>query len=109
MGFVPLICLLFESCRRKEADVAENAGLYQKFDVKRVDGRDSAGGDREGACYFVIDVTNDPGASGAIRGYLASCAGSLPLLEADLDGLLAELERGERGGPFMRKLRAPRR
>jgi len=34
-------------------------GLYGKFFVHRVDGRDAAGGDKAGADYFVLDLTHD--------------------------------------------------
>lgn len=83
----------------------ENVGLYQKFDVKRRDGRDAPGGDREHAAYFTIDVVNDPNAVAAITGYRLSCEGMCPQLASDLFALEQELRSGRRDGPMVQKLR----
>lgn len=86
----------------------ENAGLYQKFEVRRRDGRDGPGGDREGAAYFTLDVVNDPHAVPALRAYAASCAADLPDLSRELSELADELAAGTVNGPAVAKLRIPR-
>lgn len=35
-------------------------GLFGKYHVERVDGRDAPGGDKADARYFVLDYVNDP-------------------------------------------------
>jgi hypothetical protein len=62
----------------------ENVGYYQKFNVTRKDGRDQPGGDRTNAEYFVLDLTHDPYAIHALRGYVEASKRDLPLLAADL-------------------------
>ena len=62
----------------------ENVGYYEKFEVRRKDGRDQPGGDREGAVYFTLDLTNDPYARIALEAYAAASAVALPDLAADL-------------------------
>lgn len=47
-------------------------GLYNKFHVVRHDFRDMPGGDREGAEYFVLDLTHDVHAFAAIAAYVES-------------------------------------
>jgi hypothetical protein len=86
----------------------ENAGLYQKFDVTRRDGRDRPGGDREGAAYFVLDVIHDPLAVPALRAYAqaADRRGMVELAKA-LQWLLVELETG-RPGEMVQALREPK-
>jgi len=44
-------------------------GMYEKFRVERTDDRDKAGGDREGARYFVLDIDHDPFAPVALEAY----------------------------------------
>jgi hypothetical protein len=68
--------------RKDDAD--PERGLYQKFQVSRLDGRDAPGGEREGAEYFVLDLTYDPFAVFALEAYAEACATSLPNLAADL-------------------------
>jgi hypothetical protein len=85
--------------------MAENAGLYQKFDVRRRDGRDQAGGDREAAAYFVLDVAHDPHALAALTAYRMSCEWHLPALANDLRALEDELRAGRRDGPALARLR----
>lgn len=86
----------------------ENEGLYQKFDVKRRDGRDQPGGDRENAVYFTLDVLNDPFALSAIAGYRIMCEGTCPRLANELFALEQELRSGRRDGPMLEKLRIPK-
>lgn len=59
-------------------------GLYRKFHVERVDGRDKPGGDRENADYFVLDMANDPHAVAAIYAYAKSCSKEYPQLAGDI-------------------------
>ena len=65
-------------------DPKTKLGLLPKFLVNRVDGRDQSGGDREGADYFVLDLTFDPYAKAALEVYMDSCAAKYPALAADL-------------------------
>lgn len=47
-----------------------HTGLYAKYYVARMDGRDAPGGDKDNARYFVLDYVNDPGAVVALRAYI---------------------------------------
>lgn len=64
--------------------MSENAGFYEKFEVRRKDGRDQPGGDREGAVYFTLDLTHDPFARPALQAYADAAVAELPELVADL-------------------------
>ena len=68
----------------------DQRGLHNKYEVRRTDGRDQPGGDREGSFLFVLDATHDIFARQAIRAYAEACAQRSPQLAADL---LAELTR----------------
>lgn len=59
-------------------------GLYNKFEVRRVDGSSGLGGKHHGCEYFVLDVTHDPHAAAALAAYADSCEAEYPLLAADL-------------------------
>ena len=59
-------------------------GLYNKFIVHRVDGRDEIGKKHYGCEYFVLDLDHDSHAPAAIRAYAESCREEYPLLSADL-------------------------
>lgn len=65
--------------------------LYPKFEVRRTDGRDEAGGDKEGARYFVLDYVNDPKARVALAAYADAVADTEPGLAADLRALVADV------------------
>jgi hypothetical protein len=67
-------------------------GLYRKFNVSRVDGKDRPGGPKQGAWYFVLDCFNDPYARPAALAYAAACESELPHLAADIRATLAEWE-----------------
>jgi cytochrome c oxidase assembly protein Cox11 len=58
-----------------EPESDRERGLYPKFYVRRVDGRDSPGGDREIAQrgYFVLDPIFDPKAFAALTAYAVVC------------------------------------
>jgi hypothetical protein len=62
----------------------KNTGLYRKFSIKRTDGRDKPGRDRENADYFVLDLTYDPFAKEALWTYIEACQMEYPLLADDL-------------------------
>lgn len=59
-------------------------GLYRKFDVRRVDGRDAPGGDREGAEYIVLDLTYDEHARTAALAYASAIQPDYPNVAADI-------------------------
>jgi hypothetical protein len=63
----------------------ENFGYYEKYNVSRKDGRDAPGGDREGADYFTLDLTNDPYALVALKAYVNASKDELPALAQDLE------------------------
>jgi hypothetical protein len=64
-------------------------GLFPKFNVSRVDGRDQPGEKHHGADYFVLDLTDDPHAIPALTAYAESCAADYPQLAADLQRKIA--------------------
>lgn len=59
-------------------------GLYGKFYVRRVDGRDTVGEKHADCEYFVLDMTHDPHAAAALRAYADSCEAEFPALARDL-------------------------
>jgi hypothetical protein len=85
-------------------EAKRSAGLFTKFEVTRVDGRDRIGCKHDGCRYFVLDLTHDPFAQAAVRAYADVCRKEYPQLAADLgDWLLdkhierEEARRRERG------------
>lgn len=66
-------------------------GLYGKFQVARRDRRDEPGGDREGAEYFVLDLTYDRPSRVALLAYADAVAAEYPILAADLRAQVARL------------------
>jgi hypothetical protein len=64
--------------------MAKNRGLYNKFYVSRVDGRDAPGGDKENARYFILDFVNDKFAREALMYYAFKCAEEIPELSSDI-------------------------
>jgi hypothetical protein len=69
---------------------AQLQGVFRKYHVRRVDGRDAPGGDRHGDEHFVLNLTRDPHAVPAIAAYARSCEGEFPQLAKDLtEGILA--------------------
>ena len=70
-------------------------GLYPKFNVSRIDGRDAAGGDREGAQYFVLDLTHDPFARKAAKAYAKACKAKYPQLAADIRAQIDRVRPGD--------------
>lgn len=63
---------------------AEQQGLFNKFDVCRIDGSDTLGGKHYGCKYFVLDVDHDPAAGAALRAYAEAVKETHPMLAADL-------------------------
>lgn len=87
----------------------ENSGLYQKFLVRRRDGRDLPGGDRCDAAYLTLDVVHDPHAARIVRAMAAAYAQD-PVLGRWVGGLLDladELDARVKDGPMVRALREP--
>lgn len=66
-------------------------GIYRKFDVRRVDGRDAPGGDREGAEYIVLDLTYDEHARTAALAYASAIQPDYPNAAADIHDKIAAL------------------
>lgn len=75
----------------------KNRGLYDKFVVKRTDGRDAPGQKHEKCSYFVMDLTHDKHAIPALMAYALSCKAEFPTLAADLLQVVAFSQRP--GGP----------
>ena len=69
---------------RDTTKTAEQQGLFRKFDVRRVDGRDQLGGKHHGCRYYVLDVDHDPYAAAALGAYADACRESHPELARDL-------------------------
>jgi hypothetical protein len=68
----------------KQVDIVDARGLYDKYRVERVDGRDGEG-DRHFDCeYFVLDLTHDAAAIPAIVAYADAVAATQPYLRRDL-------------------------
>ena len=59
-------------------------GLYNKFHVQRIDGRDDIGEKHYGCDYFVLDITHDRHAIAALFAYADSCETEYPLLAKDV-------------------------
>jgi hypothetical protein len=63
-------------------------GLYEKFVVKRTDGKSEPGGKHEHCHYFVLDLDHDPHAKAALKAYAKSCRKQYPLLARDLRNMM---------------------
>lgn len=59
-------------------------GLFNKFEIHRVDGTDTPGGKHHQCDYFALDLTHDKYAHVALRAYADACRNEYPLLAADL-------------------------
>lgn len=73
-------------------DKDKGVGLYQKFQVRRLDGRSRKGQKHHGCEYFVLDLQHDPHAIAALTAYSDSCAESYPALSNDLKRKIFQLE-----------------
>lgn len=67
-------------------------GLYEKYEIKRIDGRDEPGQKHDGCALFVLDLTHDPAARKALRQYARSCETQKPGLAREIRGLLGRHE-----------------
>ena len=65
-------------------------GLYNKFNVTRVDGRDAQGEKHHSDEYFVLNLTTDKNSIPAIAAYADACEGDYPLLAADLRAKISQ-------------------
>ena len=66
-------------------------GLYGKFLVRRMDGRDTTPLDKHYNCfYFVLDLDHDPFAIPALSAYADACEAAYPKLAADLREIVAK-------------------
>lgn len=82
----------FETLRgtpnRKETDMPhmhdQTRGLYNKFEIRRVDGSSEPGEKHHSCEYFVLDLVHDKHAAAALRAYAESCVDEYPQLAADL-------------------------
>lgn len=78
-----------------EAATDRHEGLFPKYHVRRLDGRDAPGGDREDARrgYFVLDIVHDPIARQAYALYASLAAQKgYPALAADMSENLRIVE-----------------
>lgn len=73
------------------AESDRDRGLYGKFRVERVDGKDKGP-------YFVLGYATDPHARSALATYAAACRDEYPTLAADLRAELLKHEPPARGG-----------
>lgn len=60
------------------------AGLFNKFNVERTDGKSAPGQKHEECEYFVLDIDHDPHALPALKAYADSCEADYPVLAKDL-------------------------
>lgn len=70
--------------------------FHKKYDVRRLDGRDLPGGDREGAVYLVLDLKYSEHAVAAAHAYARSLAAAGKLALAKDIHAIADA-RGDRG------------
>lgn len=74
--------------QRDPSKPSTEQGLYGKFQVRRVDGKDAPGGPKEGARYLVLDLTHDPYAVPAALAYAQACSVTHKELAADIVTML---------------------
>lgn len=67
-----------------------SSGLYEKFEVKRLDGQSEPGQKHENCRYFALDLDHDQFAWYAIAAYRLVCRNALPALADDLQKQLEE-------------------
>lgn len=72
----------------------KNKGIYNKFRVTRVDGRDIEGQKHFGCFYFVLDTVHDPHAIPALKAYAKSCENEYPLLAKDVREVIKKYDIG---------------
>ena len=67
-------------------------GVYEKYTVKRTDGRSEPGEKHAGCRHFVLDLDHDPHAVAALRAYAESCVENYPALAQELQYTVQQLE-----------------
>lgn len=84
-----------ETDRHRATGLDRYQGIYEKYRVKRVDGRSRPGEKHEHCEYFVLDLhpEHDPHARAALLAYADSCEKEFPRLARDLR-LKAQLKAG---------------
>lgn len=70
-----------------------NTGLYGKFEVNRLDGKDLVGEKHHGCEYFVLDILHDKFAGPALEAYANACEAEYPQLAADLRAKLTGIAK----------------
>jgi len=75
-------CLQVKSLNDEQ--IITKKGLYNKFIVRRTDGKSSPGEKHCGCYYFVLDLTHDKFAFAAIKAYAEACFEEYPELSVDL-------------------------
>ena len=68
--------------------MADNRGIYRKYNITRTDGKDAPGMKHCGCRYFIIDLDHDPCAEAALNAYAIACEEEHPQLAADLREVL---------------------
>jgi hypothetical protein len=82
-------------CTHEKQRTARNereVGLYDKYQVERVDGSSRPGAKHHGCQYFVLDWAHDPFAIPAARAYADACESTYPELAASLRQHIAVFE-----------------
>lgn len=59
-------------------------GIYHKFNVTRMDGKDAPGEKHHRCRYFVLDLDHDPHAAAALDAYAQACQMVYTALAGDL-------------------------
>ncbi len=67
-------------------------GIYDKFQVKRTDGRSEPGEKHYQCEYFVLDLKHDRYAGAALRAYAIVCKKEYPTLSHDLHAIADQLQ-----------------
>lgn len=84
-----LVASILDQMRAEAAD--KGRGLYDKYIVKRSDGRDAPGQKHDGCEYFVLDLTHDQFAGAAMIAYATACQAEYPVLARDIHRKLAAI------------------
>ncbi len=73
---------------KERQTIINQDGLYRKYDVSRVDGKDAPGERHDKCRLFVLDIDHDPFARKALEAYATACRHEYPELAMDLFGWL---------------------
>jgi hypothetical protein len=68
-----------------------NVGLYEKYSVKRTDGKSEPGQKHFFCKYYVLDLKHDKFARAALLAYADACKKEFPLLARDLYNIADEM------------------